>query len=127
MSAESKFNRDKEGFMKCKDCPRRFQTEIGFENHSSFQHKKDIATELCQTIEDDSSLQQSAVAKLFFGSQEDAKLQSTEPQIITHQKCSECKKLFSSDIYLKEHLQNGLLMSSLKKCQECNRAITSFI
>ena len=87
MSAESKFNRDKEGFLKCKDCPRRFQTEIGFENHSSFQHKKDIATELCQTIEDDSSLQQSAVAKL------------------NPYQCLECKKSFSLNGNLKFHIK----------------------
>ena len=46
MSAESVFNRDREGFLKCKDCPRRFVTETGFENHSSNQHKKESKTKL---------------------------------------------------------------------------------
>ena len=26
--------RDKDGFLKCEDCQRRFLTKIGFENHS---------------------------------------------------------------------------------------------
>ena len=42
MSAESEFTRDKDGFLKCQDCPRRFLTETGFENHSSNQHEKEI-------------------------------------------------------------------------------------
>ena len=31
--------RDKDGFLKCEDCQRRFLTNIGFENHSYNQHK----------------------------------------------------------------------------------------
>ena len=42
MSDESKLTRDKDGFLKCKNCPRMFLTEILFENHSSNQHKKDV-------------------------------------------------------------------------------------
>ena len=44
MSAESGLTRDKDGFLKCKDCPRRFLTELMFENHSSNQHEKETET-----------------------------------------------------------------------------------
>ena len=46
MSAESELTRDKDGFLKCKDCPRRFLTELMFENHSCYQHKKEMETKL---------------------------------------------------------------------------------
>ena len=36
--------RDKDGFLKCEDCQRRFLTKIGFENHSYNQHKKEAET-----------------------------------------------------------------------------------
>ena len=48
MSAESGLTRDKDGFLKCKDCPRRFLTELMFENHSSNQHEKETETKLNQ-------------------------------------------------------------------------------
>ena len=48
MSAKSELTRDKDGFLKCKDCPRRFLTELMFVNHSSDQHKKEIETKLNQ-------------------------------------------------------------------------------
>ena len=129
MSAESVFNRDREGFLKCKDCPRRFLTKIGFENHSFIQHKKETKTKLgenqqSQTIEDESSFKQDTFGNVFFGSQVDPIQQrSSEHLIITHQ-CSECKKMFSSAIFLKEHLQNGQDLSSLHKRKDCNRAFT---
>ena len=40
MSIEFERTRDKYGFVKCKECPRRFVTLTGFENHSSNQHKE---------------------------------------------------------------------------------------
>ena len=48
MSAVIELTRDKDGFLKCKDCPRRFLTEFMFENHSCNQHKKEIETKLNQ-------------------------------------------------------------------------------
>ena len=36
--------RDKDGFLKCEDCQRRFLTKIGFENHSYKHHKKEAET-----------------------------------------------------------------------------------
>ena len=40
MAAVIELTRDKDGFLKCKDCPRRFLTELMFENHSSNQLTK---------------------------------------------------------------------------------------
>ena len=37
MSPEIKDSRDKDGFLKCKECPRRFLTKLAFENHSNNQ------------------------------------------------------------------------------------------
>ena len=48
MSAEIKDSRDKDGFLKCKECPRRFLTKLAFENHSSHQHNQEIGTKLDQ-------------------------------------------------------------------------------
>ena len=39
MSAVPKLSRDKDGFLKCRDCPRRFLTELMFENHSCNKQK----------------------------------------------------------------------------------------
>ena len=46
MSAEFKDSRDKDGFLKCGECPRRFLTKLAFENHSSNQHNREIGTKL---------------------------------------------------------------------------------
>ena len=105
MSAESELTRDKDGFLKCKDCSRIFLTELMFENHSSNQHKKEKETETnqnqnqhSQTIKDESSFRPSqseeVLGNLSFGSQLDLKLQSIEHPNMTHHKCSESKKLF---------------------------------
>ena len=42
----SEFTRDKDGFLKCKVCPRRFLTEIGFENHLSNEHQNVMETKI---------------------------------------------------------------------------------
>ena len=48
MSSEFENFRDKDGFLKCIECPRRFLTKLAFENHSSNQHNQDIETKLDQ-------------------------------------------------------------------------------
>ena len=60
MAAVIELTRDKDGFLKCKDCPRRFLTELMFKNHLCNQHKKETETKLnqeqqSQTIKDESS------------------------------------------------------------------------
>ena len=37
--------RDKEGFLKCEDCQRRFLTKIVFRIHSNNQHKREAETQ----------------------------------------------------------------------------------
>ena len=51
MSAQVNASREKDGFLKCKDCPRRFLTKTGFENHSCNLHKEDSDTKLDQIQE----------------------------------------------------------------------------
>ena len=41
MSKGIEISRDEDGFLKCKDCPRRFLTKLMLENHSCNQHKTD--------------------------------------------------------------------------------------
>ena len=48
MFAEFEDSRDKDGFLKCQECPRRFLTKVGFENHSNNQHNQEIETKLDQ-------------------------------------------------------------------------------
>ena len=48
MSAEIEDSRDKDGFVKCKVCPRRFLTKLAFEYHSNNQHNLEIAAKLDQ-------------------------------------------------------------------------------
>ena len=49
MAAVIELTRDKDGFLKCKDCPRRFLTELMFENHLCNQHKKETEMKLNQS------------------------------------------------------------------------------
>ena len=46
MSAEYELTRDKDGFLKCKDCSRCFFKEIMFENHLTKEHKKERETQI---------------------------------------------------------------------------------
>ena len=50
MSAEFEDSRDKDGFLKCKECSRRFLTNLAIENHSSTQHNQEIETIFIQKI-----------------------------------------------------------------------------
>ena len=139
MSAESKLTRDKDGFLKCKACPRRFLTEIGFENHSSNQHQKVRETRLNQdqpseTKEDEGSSKKNtqseeeerSLSNFSFGGQVGLNLHRS----IEHQKTSklsECKKLLGEEINFKKTLQNDHQLSFLHKCNECNRTFTRII
>ena len=46
MSSEFEVSCEKDGFFRCQMCPRRFVTKIGFENHTSKQHQKEVGTKL---------------------------------------------------------------------------------
>ena len=133
MSAKSELTCDKDGFLKCKDCPRWFFTEIMFENHLTNEHKKERETKLNQNQQSQTkkyeisfpkntqSEEDFSLGNLSFGSQRDLKLQIIEHQKTSHHKCIECKKLFISEINSKAHL------SSSQKCKECNEAFSTKI
>ena len=92
MAAVIELTRDKDGFLKCKDCPRRFLTELMFENHLCNQHKKETEMKLNQikyspTIKVEISFpnntqseEECSLSNLSFGSQVEFKLQSIEHQ-----------------------------------------------
>ena len=46
MFAEFEDSRDKDGFLKCEECPQRFFSKLAFEKHSSTQHNQEIETKL---------------------------------------------------------------------------------
>ena len=128
MSAESGLTRDKDGFLKCKDCPRRFLTELMFENHSSNQHEKETETKLnqnqhYQTLIDESSFPNNSqstevLGTLSCGSQVDLKLQSIEHPKISHHKCRESKKLFKGKINIIGAVHKKLTPLYPHKCQD---------
>ena len=133
MSAEYELTRDKDGFLKCKDCSRCFFKEIMFENHLTKEHKKERETQINQNQQSQTmkveiffpnntqSEEDFFLDNLSFVSQRDLKMQSIEDQKTSNHKCSECKKLYVSEINLKEYL------SSPQKCKECEKAFSKKI
>ena len=97
MSAEFEDSRDKDGFLKCKECPRRFLTKVGFENHSNNQHNQDIEAKLEQLPKPPTEKYTSAcfLCQLSFQSETEAQ-QHRSSAHETPLKCNLCKKSFSS-------------------------------
>ena len=94
MSAESEFTRDKDGFLKCKNCPRRFLTETGFENHSSNTHEKETKPDQHEQYEpsfpkNTLSEEECSLDNLLFRSQVDLKLNRSSEHHITANHCNE--------------------------------------
>ena len=124
MSSVPELTRDKDGFLKCKGCPRRFLTEIMFQNHSCNQHKKETEKKRnqkqhSQTIKSEISFpnhikpeEECSLGYLFYGSQVDLKLQCIEHQKTSHHQYSECKKMINIANNLEMHLLNGHPLSS---------------
>ena len=94
MSAKSEFTRDKDGFLKCKDCPRRFLTEISFENHSSNQHKKETKPVICHI--------------------------NTVHKKLTPYQCLDCKKSFWRKSNLAKHTNTVHKKLTPLQCKSCN-------
>ena len=92
MSAEYELTRDKDGFLKCKDCSRCFFKEIMFENHLTKEHKKERETQINQNQQSQTmkveiffpnntqSEEDFFLDNLSFVSQRDLKMQSIEDQ-----------------------------------------------
>ena len=57
---ELKLYRDNNGFLKCQNCPRRFLTKIGLQNHSTNEHKNDEETQLDKLLMNTNKKDQSA-------------------------------------------------------------------
>ena len=101
MSAEIKDSQDKDGFLKCKECPRRFLTKLAFENHSNNQHNQEIETELDQ-------LPQPLAVKF--------------PSV-----CFLCHLSFQSETELQQHRsgEHETPLKTMLQCQECNKCTDS--
>ena len=90
MCTEIEVSSEKDGFMKCKECPIRFLTKIGLKVHSRIEHKKDKETKLDQ-------LQDSPTFENEIAFDENAEIE---------EKCPFCKLCFENKIYLQMHISN---------------------
>ena len=120
MSAEFEDSRDKDGFLKCKECPRRFLTKLAFENHLSNQHNQEIETKLDQLPQPPAVNYPSACFLCHLSFQSEAEVQQHRSSVHeTPLKCNLCKKSFASKQVLKSHI--GAVHKKLKpfQCPEC--------
>ena len=120
MSEEFKDSRDKDGFLKCKECPRRFLTKLAFENHSSNQHNQEIETKLDQLPQPPTVKYPSACSMCYLSFQSETEVQ--QHRISAHEtplKCNLCKKSFSSNWALQRHID--IVHKKLKpfQCPQC--------
>ena len=117
MSAEFEDSPEKDGFLKCKDCPRGCITKFAFENHSSTQHNQEIQTKLDQLPQPPAVKYQSAffLCNLSFESETDLQQHGSSE----HDTPLRCKKSFSSKWVLQRHIDNVHKKLKPFQCQEC--------
>ena len=118
-SMEVSNSRDKDGFLKCNECPRRFLTKVVFEKHSSNQHKTNSETKVDEPAESAAIKDEISLQEDIFESKIDLQLHTSNE----HHKveCNECKMLFSYRVNLKKHVQNSH-NDYLKVCHECKKS-----
>ena len=133
MSKGIEISRDEDGFLKCKDCPRRFLTKLMLENHSCNQHKTDteIKPDKIQMLQNKKvesdfqtniKIEECSFGDLSFVSPKDLQFhRSNGHQEVTPHQCSECKKVFRYEVNFKKHQQN-LLRESAR-----SETITNFV
>ena len=120
MSAELEDFWDQAGFLKCKECPRRFLTKLAFENHSSTQHNQEIETKLEQLPQPPAVKYPNARFLCHLSFQSETEVQQHKSSAHeTPLKCNLCKKSYVSKHVLKRHI--GAVHKKLKpfQCQEC--------
>ena len=102
MSEESVTTYDENGYLNCKDCPRKFITKFGLKNHISKEHIKGTAIkveilEQPPTIKDEIPFQENATFK---------------------EECFLCSLSFESKIDLQMHTNNEHRKSLLHQCSQ---------
>ena len=55
---------DEDVFLNCQNCSRRFFTKIGFENHSTYEHRNDAGTQVGQLPRTTNKKDESASQKM---------------------------------------------------------------
>ena len=118
---------DKNDYLNCKVCSRRFFTKFGLKIHSSSHHKKDAETKVNQLQQSQQSqLEQSQISEhslcnVSFESEKDLQLHISKEhkKLIPHQ-WDASKNSFWDKADLKKEKQNDYKRSTTV-CQECNK------
>ena len=125
MSIEFERTCDKYGFVKCKECPRRFVTKTGFQNHLTNQHRE-IDTKVDQLQKSTSKGNKEEIAfqqknrceekclsdSLSIKSKIGLKCHTRNDHYrLTPHQCSVCKKSFGCDKNFKKHIKKGMFLS----------------
>ena len=138
MSAESEDSRDKDGFLRCKECPRIFFTKLAFENHSSNQHNQEIETKLEQLSQTlpvkypsdcflcHLSFQSEIEAQQHRSSAHETPLKCSLCINAVHKKlkpfqCQECKRYFGHKHHVQKHISTTHKSVTPLQWQECNK------
>ena len=110
ISGERNIKLDEKGFLNCKKCPRRFYTNIGFENHLKTQHGSDLVSLLDQQ----QTLPQVSVTLTMQTKNEKQgplECQESNKSYVVHEKltayqCQECKRPFGSKSAYQYHINH---------------------
>ena len=122
MSPEIKDSRDKDGFLKCKECPRRFFSKFAFEKHSISEHNQKIETKLEQLPQPSPVKYPSDCFLCHLSFQSEIEMQQHRSSAHkTHLKCNQCKKSYASKQTLQRHIDFVHKRLTTYQCQECEK------
>ena len=122
--------RDKNGFLNCKKCSRRFVTEVGIQNHINIQHGSIVLESQKAVHKNASNLPEETVDDRHYQPKECKESHETKFTVQTHNRvynslnlyqCKECKKSFATKYARQIHtgVHNSL---SPYQCQECKKS-----
>ena len=126
--------RDPDGYLRCKICPQRFFTSVGFKKHQIIQHSSmpvSLGKEKHTKNQDTSILVKPTVKEEPHQLQECTKSFQIKSTLQDHKaindtlnpnRCQECQKSFENKHNLKHHIDVVHRKLTPHKCQECQKA-----